>query len=171
MEGCEQPVVVASKGWCRRHYKKWQRYGDPLYRTIRDLSPSERFWPKVDKQEDGCWIWTAGKDWDGYGIFSEGGRSHRAHRWSYEECVAPIPNDLVLDHLCRVVSCVNPDHLEPVTPRVNFCRGETNATKVRCKWGHPLWGRNLIVQPSGKRNCRKCGNESTRRYRLRTLGG
>ena len=47
-----------------------------------------------------------------------------AHRWSYQHHIGPVPEGLVLDHLCRVRHCVNPDHLEPVTSRENTLRGE-----------------------------------------------
>jgi hypothetical protein len=41
----------------------------------------------------------------------------------YEHHVGPIPDGLVIDHLCRVHNCVNPEHLEPVTPAENTRRG------------------------------------------------
>jgi len=116
-----------------------------------DRSDNARFWAKVDKQPEGCWVWQAGKDWDGYGIFHACGRSWRAHRWAYESLVAPIPDGLVIDHLCRNRACVNPDHLEPVTDRVNILRGEgvaaVNADKAACDKGHPL---------PPDRKCRTC---------------
>ena len=46
-----------------------------------------------------------------------------AHRALYENVNGPVPYGLQLDHLCRVPSCVNPDHLEPVTPAENCRRG------------------------------------------------
>lgn len=53
-----------------------------------------------------------------------------------------IPVDLQLDHLCRNPSCINPKHLEPVTPRVNTLRSTSfsavNANKTSCPYGHPL---------------------------------
>jgi hypothetical protein len=49
----------------------------------------------------------------------------RAHRVSYEALIGPIPVGLQLDHLCRIRSCVNPDHLEPVSASVNAKRGLT----------------------------------------------
>ncbi len=43
---------------------------------------------------------------------------------AYELFVAPIPRGLVIDHLCRVRSCINPSHMEAVTEMVNLTRGD-----------------------------------------------
>lgn len=67
-----------------------------------------------------CWIWQLGKDSLGYG---RGKNNKLAHRNSYEQAHGPISSGLHLDHLCRTPSCVNPDHLEPVTNAVNTRRG------------------------------------------------
>ena len=124
---------------------------------------AERFWPKV--QVTGfCWIWTASLTRDGYGKFSlAGGGWGMAHRWAYEELVGPIPEALVIDHLCRIRNCVNPDHLEPVTPALNAGRS-VPANKTHCKSGHPLSGANLSFYGRGGRRCLACCRESTRRY-------
>jgi hypothetical protein len=71
----------------------------------------------------GCWLWTGGKDTTGYGRKSVKGRLQPAHRVFYEAARGPIPSGLVLDHLCRVKLCVNPDHLEPVKQVTNVRRG------------------------------------------------
>lgn len=79
------------------------------------------FWSYVFFHEDGCWEWTGAKTAAGYGQFTR--RKEYAHRHAYEDLVGPIPEGLVIDHLCRNPSCVNPDHLEPVTQRENIRRG------------------------------------------------
>lgn len=77
--------------------------------------------------ETGCWLWQLKRDRHGYGRVRRTGRGEAlvqlAHRWVYEELVGPIPEGLVIDHLCRNPPCVNPKHLEPVTPGENFRRG------------------------------------------------
>ena len=94
-------------------------------KKVRSLS--ERFWPKVKKSEDptGCWLWIAALNATGYGIINRGRRGYPAlaHRVAYEIHRGPIDRDFVLDHLCRVRACVNPDHLEAVPRLVNQRRG------------------------------------------------
>lgn len=65
------------------------------------------------------------RDAQGYGRIRESGtRSNAlAHRVSYEAFNGPIPEGMVIDHLCQVTSCVNPDHLEAVTQKTNIQRG------------------------------------------------
>lgn len=140
------------------------------------LSPSERFWSKVDKT-DTCWLWTAGKIPDGYGTFYVGRSDEKrlsslAHRYSYELHHGPIPKGKEIDHLCGVRSCVNPLHLEAVTHRENVLRGNANAAhnarKTHCKKGHELTPDNYYSY-GNKRHCRTCARawsaEQTRRKR------
>lgn len=67
-----------------------------------------------------------GLDWPargGYGRLHVEGSKVWAHRYSYEMLTGPIPDGLVIDHLCRNRACVNPAHMEPVTSRENLRRG------------------------------------------------
>lgn len=120
----------------------------------------DRLWRKVREMDGGCWEWTGGINWKGYGKTWFDGATRQAHRVMYELLVGPISDGMQLDHLCRNRSCVNPDHLEPVTSRVNTLRGNTfqaaNAAKTRCPKGHPYDGENLYVKPNGERCCRAC---------------
>ena len=82
----------------------------------------ERFAARVSVQDDGCWIWTGAKASNGYGSIGYESRTHSTHRLAYTLLVGPVPEGLQLDHLCRVKSCCNPAHLEPVTNAENQAR-------------------------------------------------
>jgi hypothetical protein len=72
-----------------------------------------------------CWCWI-GSRWsrNGYGRAWDGKKERQVHRILYEEFIGPIPEGLILDHLCRRRYCVNPWHTEPVTVKENTHRGE-----------------------------------------------
>ena len=136
-----------------------------------------RFWRHVRVDSfSSCWSWTgAGEGANGYGRFRFGGKGSKtgmAHRASYAALVGPIATGLQLDHLCRNRRCVNPTHLEPVTPRVNTLRGQTpaaaNAIKSHCPAGHAYDEANThIDQRNGRtaRYCRTCARLRARASR------
>jgi len=73
------------------------------------IDPKIRFWKHVNKT-DSCWLWIGGTDKDGYGSFRL--NEHvRAHRFSWEINIGPIPEKLCVLHQCDVKTCINPDHL------------------------------------------------------------
>jgi hypothetical protein len=95
-------------------------------------------------EESPCWEWLGYRSVNGYGRVAWQGRFTAAHRITYELFFAPykIPRGLTLDHLCRVRHCVNPEHLEPVTSKVNILRGvgvtAQKARQTQCIHGHPF---------------------------------
>lgn len=116
---------------------------------------------RVD-HETGCWEWTASRHRQGYGSIKWRGRTRIAHRIVYQLLVGPVPAGLVTDHLCRNTCCVNPAHLEPVTPRENLVRGdapqmarERQLSKTHCPHGHEYTDENTRHY-NGKRFCRAC---------------
>lgn len=120
----------------------------------------KRFLEQIDRRgDDECWLWKGKTNRDGYGRFWPGG----VHRISYELENGEIPENLVIDHLCRVRSCVNPKHLEAVTNKTNVLRGVSpiakNAKKTSCKNGHPYDG----VEGRG-RICVTCHKEYKKNY-------
>lgn len=164
--GCGK--AAHSKGWCRQHYMRWYRYGDPLaMKQQRATGPDEVRWmQKVCVESPGCWVWQGEPTENGYGQYTVGGGAERktylAHRYVYELLVGPIPEGLDLDHLCRVRLCVNPDHLQPVTRAVNLERGfggpGLNRRKTTCPKGHLLDGK----RSNGSRYCLTCHRERQR---------
>lgn len=103
-----------------------------------------------------CWIWTGPVTHQGYGRTSVRGVGYRVriHRVAYEAVKGPIPEGLVLDHLCRVRPCCNPDHLEPVTPAENTRRGVH--VRTHCKYGHEYTPESTRISSKGSRFCGIC---------------
>jgi len=85
-------------------------------------------WPeRPDYEVDpntGCWIWLKAKKPSGYGNLRKDGEWWIAHRYYYTVHKGEIPDGMVIDHLYKNSSCVNPDHLEPVTQAENLERGD-----------------------------------------------
>jgi hypothetical protein len=119
-------------------------------------------------------------DADGYGI---GRNGQMAHRLAYEAEHGPIPEGMVVDHLCRNRACCNPHHLEMVSVRENVMRSESfasvNASKTHCQHGHEFSPENTRVssikirRPGGtiwygtRRSCRSCDVRRQREYQQR----
>lgn len=125
------------------------------------------FWEMVLKT-DGCWLWTGPTTNGGYGKI----KAKLAHRLAYEELVGRIPDGLEIDHLCRNILCVRPDHLEAVTHDENMRRatpGANNAAKTHCPKGHAYDATNTFVNRKGSRVCRSCSRASKRAYRARLI--
>ena len=112
----------------------------------------------------GCWLWTGTCTPNGYGGTTAYGRKRRAHRLIWFESGNSTPDGMQLDHLCRVRCCVNPAHLELVTPRTNTLRGigiaALRAKITHCRKGHPYAGENLVIRPNRSRRCRICDHAS-----------
>jgi hypothetical protein len=130
----------------------------------------ERLWGRVDKTADGgCWVWTGALNAAGYGAIGKDNKVLRVHRVTYELLVGPIPEGLQLDHLCRNRACCNPEHLEPVTNRTNWLRGQ-NPTAVFlrdgiCKRGHEVTPENTYKRKNGGLLCRLCVLENNANWR------
>jgi hypothetical protein len=130
---------------------------------------TERARPEGATVSGNCWVWSGALDKKGYPVIGVSGLSSRAHNAAYVLAKGPLPEGMVLDHLCRVPACINPDHLEAVTNAVNVLRGggfsAVNAVKTHCVHGHEFTPENTYMGKLG-RACRKCAVDRNRKYRL-----
>jgi hypothetical protein len=103
---------------------------------------SENFWRHVNKTES-CWLWTGGRDKDGYGVF-HAGRSVRAHRFSFEHAYGWLPSGGVVMHKCDTPQCVRPDHLVAGTHADNVA-DKIAKGRLRVPAGAEHWRRRLSM--------------------------
>ena len=122
---------------------------------IRDMK--KYLLSKVKKNKNGCWEYSTFQD-NGYCRIQYKGRMLKVHRVSYQVFNGEIPEGFTIDHICRVRSCINPDHLEAITQKENVLRGigptAINARKTHCIRGHKLEGENLFFDKG--RQCVEC---------------
>lgn len=152
-----------------------------MKKKIPILSESDikRFNDKISifSNKEECWNWPMSKLADGYGVFSINNAKiglkmgFKAHVISYLINYGSLDENKVIDHKCRNKSCVNPDHLEEVTIRVNVVvRGigpsAINSRKTHCLKGHELSSDNIYFKKKdGARMCRECLRETKRKLR------
>jgi hypothetical protein len=145
---------------CRKNERQRRRRNGLPPLPPRPKRTEELFWAKADKSGD-CWIWTAAVGKDGYAKAAIEGKVMHASRAAYQFAIGPIPEGLVIDHLCSNTLCVNPAHLEAVTQRENVLRSRNFAAKqarqTECIHGHPFTPENTYVH-RGHRYCRTCRN-------------
>lgn len=156
--------VQAARGWCSKHYSRWQNTGSPTALRGHPVAARpirERLRERIDTTAaGGCWLWTGTLTDKGYGTVSYNAQTQYVHRLMYELERGTIPDGHEIDHLCRNRACCNPAHLEPVTGAENVRRGISPSTLFnrtgRCQRGHILAAVGVYVSPKGHRMCRGC---------------
>lgn len=130
------------------------------------MDPYERLLSEVITTSDDCWEVQRMRNNAGYSrvqIGGGGGSYVQGHRLSYERNVGPIPDGMVVDHVCRNRTCINPDHLQLLTMPQNSGRNAWSL-KTHCPQGHPYDEQNTYWYPGEGRHrqCRACGREKSR---------
>lgn len=143
-----------------------------------DEYDGERFWSHVNRHggtpyEDDplatakgeCWLWRGTDEYANFKLF---GKTYPVHRIAFRDFGHNLPDELSIDHLCRIHSCVNPAHLDPVTQEVNTDRGLSGRpARTTCLSGHPYSVENTIWRERKNgtrfRICRICLAESKHR--------
>ena len=117
---------------------------------------ADRFWSKVDRTGE-CWLWLAARGRTGYGRFRQPKGHEYAHRVAYRLTFGPIPEGMVVRHICDNPPCCNPEHLLLGT------QSDNNKDSV----ARGRWGDRSIP---GNQHARKKEGEPKRPYRRRTGG-
>lgn len=95
--------------------------------------PKKRFWSKVGPvEENGCRIWQASRDRQGYGRFKLNSLAREAHRVSFFLHHGRWPNGETR-HICDNRACCEPSHLIDGTHKQNMedaaCRGRMRSPR------------------------------------------
>lgn len=106
-EGCDRKLH--GKGLCEAHYHQ-QRRGSKLVPLREQRTVEWRLDQKTNKT-DSCWLWEGATTGLGYGHLNTKGKMIGTHVLSYERYKGKIPEGMLVDHMCHVKNCVNPEHL------------------------------------------------------------
>ena len=100
---------------------------------------------------------------NGYSRIKRNGKMIQAHRWAWELVNGPIPDGLVIDHICGNRRCVLISHLRVITQQENIMAGKHSINnRSHCKQGHPFTKENIMIRKNGKRECAECNRVRAR---------
>jgi HNH endonuclease len=159
--GCGETPRLPKSRYVRGHGRRGRKFSAPL---------RQRVLAKLVIDPSGCVLWTGQLNGAGYGevyVDRTPGRRQTAnanfafvHRLMYEWFVGPIPEGLVIDHLCRTPRCASPAHLEAVTQRENVRRGMgfagVRSRQTHCIRDHEFTEANTYISGNGTRHCKEC---------------
>ena len=133
---------------------------------------SERFHSKFIELPNGCHQWQGPLDKDGYGYFFLRRKSRRAHRVAWYMQRGGIPEGMVINHICRNRWCVNPQHMQLLTPRENNLQDSNsipaiNARKTHCKNGQEFDKVQTVKSGKSYRVCSICERDKARRLKAK----
>jgi hypothetical protein len=124
--------------------------------------------------KEGCWSWKSKPNKSGYSVFSYKKKPFYAHRFSFALFNGPLKEGLVIDHVCRNRSCLNPKHLRQVSQKINCIENSDsfsaiNSRKTHCVKGHSLDKNNLRIRNNGSRRCLICQKNHNDKINARAL--
>jgi len=174
---CGRPVYRKEKvlGLCAGHSSQHRRSQPlrPLFERTRPAGTKPRIrcdevaCPNPDLIGP-CHVFRGSKNC-GYGwVGVKGSKSILVHRYIWEAENGPIPEDMMIDHMCRNRACCNVDHLRVVTSRINAIENSLstsakNAAKTHCLRGHELTEANTCRTKRKGRRCRLCNRLHAKR--------
>lgn len=86
--------------------------------------------PADTKLTDRCWLFESSPDNKNYRQFWFGGRSERAHRFSFQGFRRKkAKKGMHIHHKCRNTACCNPGHLTQKTVNWNVADGNRNRSR------------------------------------------
>jgi hypothetical protein len=126
-----------SRGWCKKHYRRWERHGDPAGKYAFHGEQEEWIKAKAAYDGDECLIWPFFINPNGYGRARKSGKAIGAHTYMCELIRGPSPGDeYETAHSCRQRACINPAHVRWATKPENMQDKTADGTQLLGEKNH-----------------------------------